>query len=81
MEWEDKELIVSKGDLKLHVKIKNGTPALPNEVCLALLEEIERAKMTPMKTEKNDKDEFKIKSIYHMATAKERNQLVAKESS
>ena len=64
VEWKNKELIASKGDVKLSVKIKNGTSILPNEVCLELIEEIERAKMTQIKTERSAEDEFKIESIW-----------------
>lgn len=64
VEWEGEKLTVSKGDVKLLVKIKHGTPILPNEVCLESIEEIERAKMTQIKTEKDDKDEFNIESIW-----------------
>ena len=58
VEWKGEELTVSKGDIKLPVKIKNGTPILPNEVCVELIEEIERARMLQVKTEKDDKGEL-----------------------
>ena len=45
VEWKEKEdLIVSKGVVILPVKIRSGTPILPNEICLKLIEEIERQK-------------------------------------
>jgi hypothetical protein len=64
VEWNGEELTMSKGGLQLPVKVKNGTPILPNEICLELIEEIERAKMTQLKTEKKNKDEVELESIW-----------------
>ena len=61
--WKDKELIVSKRDVKFLVKVKNGTPVLPNEVCLELIKDIERAKKMQVRTVKVAEDEFQMKEI------------------
>ena len=43
--WKSKdELIMSKDGESLPVEVHNGTPVLPNELCLKLIEEIEMIK-------------------------------------
>ena len=63
VEWKKEDLIGSKAAFILSVKIRNGTPVLPNEICLLeLIEEIERAKKMQIKTVKTTEDEFRIES-------------------
>ena len=55
--------IAPQGEVILPVKIRNGTPILPNETCLELIEEIERAKKMQIKTAKTE-DEYRNESIW-----------------
>jgi nitrogen fixation protein FixH len=62
VDWKKGNLVVAKGEVILPVEDRSGTPVLPNEVCLNLIDEIERAKRTKVKTLVEE----------HMATTKER---------
>ena len=44
--WKDGEVEISKGKIKLPVQITGTTPVLPIKLCLELIEEIEKSKMT-----------------------------------
>jgi hypothetical protein len=44
--WKDGKVEISKGKIKLPVQIAGNTPALPIRLCLELIEEIEKSKMT-----------------------------------
>ena len=64
VEWKEKEdLVVSKGEVVLPTEIRNGTPILPNEICLELIEQIERAKKMQTKMVRIE-DEFRIESVW-----------------
>ena len=59
------ELIMEKNGKVLPVEVHNGTPVLPNDMCLKLIEEIEnmkRAKIKPIKVETQE-DDFELQSI------------------
>ena len=64
VQWKEEGVEVSKEDIILPVQIKGGTPVLPNNVCLELIEEIEKAKMTQTKTKKGDDTEFQLKDVW-----------------
>ena len=55
VDWKKGQLVVSKKDMILPVEIRSGTPVLPNEVCLALIEEIEKTKRMQVKELKGRK--------------------------
>ena len=38
VDWKKGQLVASKKDLTLPVEIRSGTPVLPNQVCLTLIE-------------------------------------------
>jgi hypothetical protein len=59
-------LVVAKGKEILPVEVRSGTPVLPNEICLNLSNEIERAKRTKVKTMKTESTEeyFQLKNIW-----------------
>ena len=65
--WKSKdELIMSQNGEKLPVEVHNGTPALPKEVCLKLIDEFEMtkgAKIKPVKVEKEE-DDFELQSLW-----------------
>ena len=64
--WTKGELIVTKDKERLPVEVSSGTPALPNEVRLKLIDEIESskgAKVKPLKTE-TAQEEFELKNIW-----------------
>ena len=42
--WTKDGIEISKGNIVLPIELLNGQPLLPNELCLALIEEIEEAK-------------------------------------
>ena len=48
----------------LPIELRNGQPVLPNELCLALIEEIEEAKAKKLMSLKTLDDDFTIKSIW-----------------
>jgi hypothetical protein len=48
----------------LPIELRNGQAVLPNEVCLALIDEIEEAKAKKLMTLKTIDDDFTIKSIW-----------------
>ena len=39
VDWKKGNLVVAKGDIILPVEVRSGTPVLPTEVCLELIEE------------------------------------------
>ena len=45
VEWTVDGLEIAKEGRKRPIEIRNGQPILPNEMCLALIEEIEEAKV------------------------------------
>ena len=62
VQWTEGKLEVSKEGMILPSHInKGGVPVLPNEVCLELIEEIERIKEAQKKTTKED---VKLESIW-----------------
>jgi hypothetical protein len=50
VDWEEGNLVVTKDGEVLPVEVRSGTPVLPNEVCLKLIDEIERAKGAKIKS-------------------------------
>ena len=70
VDWTKGELVVSKVDLILPIEIRSGTTVLPNDICPALIEEIEEAKMTQVRSVKLAEDEFQIKNIWPQLTRK-----------
>ena len=42
--WATEGIEIKKGNVVLPIELRNGQPVLPNEVCLALIGEIEEAK-------------------------------------
>ena len=65
--WKSKEeLIMEKNGKVLPVEVHNGSPVLPNEMCLKLIEEIEKMKRAKIKTVKVEKqeDDFELQSIW-----------------
>ena len=48
----------------LPIELRSGQPVLPNELRLALIDEIEEAKATKLKSMKMTDDDFTIKSIW-----------------
>ena len=62
VQWNEESVEVSKGNRKLPVTLKEGTPILPNEVCLEIIEEIEQAKAKSSK--KKTEDDFQLKDLW-----------------
>ena len=65
--WTEGRLKVTKGDEELPVEVMNGTPMLPNEVCLNLIHEIEekrRTRIKALKVQASKEEEFQITSIW-----------------
>ena len=50
-------MIVTKDGERLPIEIRNGTPVLPNEICLKLIAEIERPKGAKIKSVKTENAE------------------------
>ena len=65
--WETKdEVIMSKNGKRLPVEVQNGTPVLPNDMCLKIIDEIEqtkRVKLRPIRVEAKE-DDFELRSIW-----------------
>ena len=65
--WKTKDVVImAKNGETLPVEVINGTPVLPNETCLKLIEEIERmkrAKLRPIRVEAPE-DELELQSIW-----------------
>ena len=55
---------MSKGEYILPVEIRNGTPVLPNELRLQMIEEIEEAKTAQMRSVKAVEEGCQIKDIW-----------------
>ena len=64
LDWTEEGLVISKGDAILPIEIRSGQPVLPNELCIALIEEIEEAKLKKLRSMKMADDDFTIKSIW-----------------
>jgi hypothetical protein len=64
VDWTEEGLVISKGDTKLPIEIRSGQSVLPNELCLAFIDEIEEAKSAKMRSMKMADDDFTIKSIW-----------------
>ena len=57
---------MSKNGKVLPVEVHKGTPVLPNDMCLKLIEEIEqmkRVKLRPIRIEAQE-DDFELQSIW-----------------
>ena len=50
VDWTEEGLVISKGDTILPIEIRSGQQVLPNELRLALIEEIEEAKLTKLRS-------------------------------
>jgi hypothetical protein len=65
--WKTKdEVTMSKNGKVLPVEVHNGTPVLPNDMCLKLIEKIEmmkRVNLRPVKIEAQE-DEFELQSVW-----------------
>jgi hypothetical protein len=61
---EDQKIEVSKGDYILPVEVRHGTPVLPNELCLKMIEEIEEAKTAQIRSVKALEEGCQIKDIW-----------------
>ena len=64
MNWTKDGIEISKGNIVLPIELRNGQPVLPNELCLALIDEIEEAKAKKLKSLKALDDDFTIKSTW-----------------
>ena len=53
--WKKGELIVTKDKERLPVEVRSGAPVLPNEICLKLIDEIERSRGAKIKSVKTEK--------------------------
>ena len=66
--WQTKTEVVlqKKGGTALPVEVHNGTPVLPNDMCLELIEEIERTKEAKVRQTKSQKDnvDLELQSIW-----------------
>ena len=56
VDWRKGQLVVSKRDVVLPVEIRSGTPILPDDICLGLIEEVEMAKKMSIKNLSVDED-------------------------
>jgi hypothetical protein len=57
---------MSKNGKRLPVEVQNGTPVLPNDISLKIIDEIEqmkRAKLRPIRVEAKE-DDFELQSIW-----------------
>ena len=61
--WTKDGIEISKGNIVLPIELRSGQPVLPNELCLALIDEIEEAKAKKLMSLKTLDDDFTIKSI------------------
>jgi hypothetical protein len=60
------EVIMSENGKRLPVEVQNGTPVLPNDMCLMIIDEIEqtkRVKLRPIRVEAAE-DDFELQSIW-----------------
>ena len=64
IQWKEDGVEFSKGDIKLPVQIKGGTPVLPNEVCLELIGEIERARTKQTKVKEEEESGFQSQDVW-----------------
>ena len=55
--WKNKEMAVTTDGERRPIEVRNGTPVLPNEICLKLVDEIERLKGAKIKSAKTEKAE------------------------
>jgi hypothetical protein len=62
--WTKDGIKISRGNIVLPIELRNGQPVLPNEVRLALIDEIEEAKAKELMSLKTLDDDFTIKSIW-----------------
>ena len=67
VKWNEKEFVMKKDGVRLQVEVHHGTPVLPHEECLKLIDEIEKtkeAKTTKAKVEESKDDDFELKSLW-----------------
>ena len=62
--WTKDGIEISKGNVVLPIELRSGQPVLPNEVCLALIDEIEEANAKKLMSLKTLDDDFTVKSIW-----------------
>ena len=67
VDWKKGQLVVSKKDVVLPVEIRSGTPVLPNDICLDLIEEVKLAKKLRIKHLSVEED-FRIDSVWPQLT-------------
>ena len=48
--WTKEGIEISKGNMVLPIELRSGQPVLPNELCLALIDEIEEAQAKKLKS-------------------------------
>ena len=62
--------MITKNGIRLPVEVQNGTPVLPNEMCLELIEELEKKKRAKIRsvTVEPEEDEFELMTIWPQLT-------------
>ena len=57
---------MSKNGRRLPVEVQNGTPVLPNDMCLKLIEEIEQMKRDERRPVRNEaqEDDIELQSVW-----------------
>ena len=50
VKWTVEGIEISKGNIVWPIELRSGQPVLPNDLCLALIDEIAEAKATKLKS-------------------------------